>query len=104
MGSKAGSGAGTGWDCRQPVKAVAKTTKTITFFITNSKTIYTVYHVSPGFLPQVKRQRAHGRVPPGGLGFAPRCLIRHERPMIQIWWDPELVAIAKPPVAGGGML
>ena len=104
MGSTAGSGAGTGWDCRQPVKAVAKTTKTITLFISNSKTIYTLYHVSPGFLPQVKRRRARGRVPPGGLGCAPRCLIRRDRPMIQIWPDPELVAIAIPPVASGGML
>ncbi|MBL6637803.1 MAG: hypothetical protein ISP37_05775 [Planktomarina sp.] len=63
-----------------------------------------MYHVSPGFLPQVKRRRARGRVPPGGLGFAPPCLIRRERPMIQSWPDPKLVAIAKPPVAGGGML
>jgi len=55
-------------------------------------------------LPQVKRRRARGRDPPGGLGFAPRRLIRRERPMIQSWPDPELVAIAIPPVADGGML
>ena len=39
LSSRSGADACSGWDCRHPVKTVAKTAQIITFFITNSKTI-----------------------------------------------------------------